>query len=77
MLACSVLQRMLRRNPLAALALQQPSMRSMSSLSIADDVPFSMEEVNQTNKNLPDGSSLAPMPLHFARPALCQTQCSD
>ena len=56
MLACSVLQRMLRRNPLAALALNQPSMRSMSCLSIADDVPFTMGDTAQANKDLPDGT---------------------
>ena len=56
MLACSVLQRMLRRNPLAALALNQPSMRSMSSLSIAEDVPFAMDDTTQANKDLPDGN---------------------
>ena len=56
MLACSVLQRMLRRNPLAALALNQPSMRSMSCLSIADDVPFTMDDTTQANKDLPDGT---------------------
>ena len=54
---CSVLQRMLRRNPLAALALHQPSMRSISSLSIADDAPFSMDDTNQPSNDLPDGMS--------------------
>lgn len=70
MLVCSVLQRMLRRNPLAALALNQPSMRSMSSLSIADDEPFSMDDTNQTNKELPDGKCCFPVASATALKAL-------
>ena len=57
---------MLRRNPLAALALNQPSMRSMSSLSIADDEPFSMDDTHQTNKDLPDGTCCFPVALAMA-----------
>ncbi|KAL3150044.1 hypothetical protein ABBQ38_013395 [Trebouxia sp. C0009 RCD-2024] len=41
--ACSVLQRMLRRNPLAALSLQQPSMRT-PSLRLPDDMPFELDK---------------------------------
>ena len=49
---CSVLQRMLRRNPLAALSLQQPSMRT-PSLSLPDDMPFHLDKEGEAES--PDG----------------------
>lgn len=49
---CSVLQRMLRRNPLAALSLQQPSMRT-PSLKLADDMPFELDKEEEADS--PDG----------------------
>lgn len=50
--ACSVLQRMLRRNPLAALSLQQPSMRT-PSLRLPDDMPFELDKEGEAES--PDG----------------------
>lgn len=49
---CSVLQRMLRRNPLAALSLQQPSLRT-PSLQLADDMPFELDKEGDADS--PDG----------------------
>lgn len=53
---CSVLQRMLRRNPLAALSLQQPSLRT-PSLKLADDMPFELDKEDDCDS--PDGACLA------------------
>lgn len=49
---CSVLQRMLRRNPLAALSLQQPSLPT-PSLQLADDMPFQLDKEGDADS--PDG----------------------
>ena len=54
---CSVLQRMLRRNPLAALSLQQPSLRT-PSLQLADDMPFELDKEGDAES--PDGTYLPP-----------------
>ncbi len=54
---CSVLQRMLRRNPLAALSLQQPSIRT-PSLKLADDVPFELDPEDSAVAESPDGNDL-------------------
>lgn len=60
---CSVLQRMLRRNPLAALSLQQPSLRT-PSLKLADDMPFELDK--EEDGDSPDGACVHPnsAPLH-------------
>jgi hypothetical protein len=60
---CSVLQRMLRRNPLAALSLQQPSMRT-PSLKLADDVPFELDPEDNAVAESPDGNDLLQI-YHF------------
>ena len=52
---CSVLQRMLRRNPLAALSLHQPSIRT-PSLKLADDVPFELDPEDNAVAESPDGN---------------------
>jgi len=52
---CSVLQRMLRRNPLAALSMQQPSIRTLS-LKLADDVPFELDPEDNDVAESPDGN---------------------
>ena len=53
--SCSVLQRMLRRNPLAALSLQQPSIRT-PSLKLADDIPFELDPEDNAVAESPDGN---------------------
>lgn len=63
---CSVLQRMLRRNPLAALSLQQPSIRT-PSLQLADDMPFQLDKEGEPDS--PDGACMQPpppLPMLFA-----------
>lgn len=52
---CSVLQRMLRRNPLAALSLQQPSLHT-PSLQLADDMPFQLDKEGDADS--PDGTCM-------------------
>ena len=54
---CSVLQRMLRRNPLAALSLQQPSIRT-PSLKLTNDVPFELDPEDNAVAESPDGNDL-------------------
>ena len=46
---------MLRRNPLAALSMQQPSTRT-PSLKLSDDVPFELDEDN-ADLDSPDGKT--------------------
>ena len=60
---CSVLQRMLRRNPLAALSLQQPSLRT-PSLKLADDMPFELDK--EGDPDSPDGVCMHPLTSNIA-----------
>lgn len=48
---------MLRRNPLAALSLQQPSLRT-PSLKLADDMPFELDK--EEDGDSPDGVYMQP-----------------
>lgn len=48
---------MLRRNPLAALSLQQPSLRT-PSLKLADDMPFELDK--EEDGDSPDGACVHP-----------------
>ena len=57
---------MLRRNPLAALSLQQPSLRT-PSLQLADDMPFELDKEGDADS--PDGMCMHHLNLAL-RPSL-------
>lgn len=60
---------MLRRNPLAALSLQQPSLRT-PSLQLADDMPFELDKEGDADS--PDGTCMHHLTLALLS-LICKT----